>query len=158
TEAYLLFHLMDELPPEHASRILDRFDHARETLDDLGLLERLENRHALTTDQQHQLDRDYFAARIPCPFLEEHCCPLHPDRPLACRKSRVTTPRENCSHPTAAQVTQLALGAKVSLALTQNDDPPAWLPLILARDFVSTHPEPIPDISPQQLLNQILQS
>ncbi|MCL2648049.1 MAG: YkgJ family cysteine cluster protein [Phycisphaerales bacterium] len=154
TEAYALAALMERVPPRRVAAILEGFDRGRERLADVGLLGRLQDRQVLTSDQQRQLDRDYFAADVACPFLEDCACGIYPDRPLACREFLVTSPAEHCQHPTADKVTQLPLSAKVSLALIAQDQ--NWLPLILARDFVSTHPELISAESPAQSLQQIL--
>jgi len=154
TEAYALAALMETLPPERTATILARFDQACEKLSDLDLLTRLHARHTLTLSQQRQLDRDYFTADIACPFLEDRACGIHPARPLACREFLVTSPAEHCQKPTADKVAQLPLSTKVSLALSSQDK--NWLPLILARDFVSTHPEPLSARNPAQDLQQIL--
>ena len=154
TEAYALAALMETLPPRRVAAILERFDRAREKLAELELLDRLRDRHTLTLTQQQQLDRDYFAARVACPFLENRACGIHPDRPLACREFLVTSSAGHCRRPTADKVAQLPLSAKVSLALSDQDKD--WLPLVLARDFVNAHPEPISSETPAQSLQQIL--
>ena len=68
TEAYALAALLDSLPPTQSARTLTRFDTALEQLDKKGLIERLMQRHKLSPEKLQQLDKDYFAANIPCPF------------------------------------------------------------------------------------------
>jgi Fe-S-cluster containining protein len=138
-EAHGLAEAVGGLSPELQSRILKRFERAEDQLARAGLLPRLETRHALSPAEQHQLDVDYFRAEIPCPFLEHRACTIHAVRPLACREYLVTSPAENCRNPTADQVRELALPAKVSTALA-SEDTAAWLPLTLARRFLAANP------------------
>jgi Fe-S-cluster containining protein len=138
-EAFALAEVVGGLSPELQSRILKRFDRAERQLAKRGLLDRLNDRHALSPAEQHQLDVDYFRAQIPCPLLERHACSIHPVRPLACREFLVTSPAEYCRNPTSAQVRQLLLPAKLSTALADQDSAP-WLPLTLARRYLAAHP------------------
>ena len=154
TEAYALGAVVEGMAAERAAEILGRFDRVRERLAELGLLGRLHDRHALTLEQQRELDRDYFSANVACPFLEDRACGIYVDRPLACREFLVVSPAEHCREPTADKVEQLALGAKVSRALSERDG--EWLPLVLARDFVSTRSERVLSESPAEVLRQIL--
>jgi Fe-S-cluster containining protein len=89
---------------------------------------------------------EYFYENIPCPFLEEGSCSIHPDRPLACREYLVTTPAEHCSQPTAETVKVMNLLVKPSTSLravgrTRNSADLAMLPLIRALEFTEKHPE-----------------
>ncbi len=40
---------------------------------------------------------EYFSLGLPCPFLEEESCSIHPSRPAACRQHLVTTPSARCA-------------------------------------------------------------
>jgi Fe-S-cluster containining protein len=142
TEAYGLAAVMDALPPARAAKTLARFDEAVETLDQKGLLERLLRRHDLSAGELRQLDRDYFAAQVACPFLENRACSIHADRPLACREFLVSSPAKFCRNPTGDRVRQIAMPAKVSVALAATDVQ-GWLPLTLARVFVAQHAEKV---------------
>jgi len=155
-EAHGLAATIDALPPQHAAAIQERFDVACESLEDAGLMPRLLNRKALSAEELQQLDRDYFAAGIACPFLEDHACSIHAVRPLACREFLVTSPAQHCRNPTADKVVQLPLPAKVSVALWGREDQ-GWLPLLLARGFVAKYPEK-PVANPAAELQAILQA
>src|SRR5262249_11034980 len=51
------------------------------------------------------LEREYRAARIPCPFLDRERCTIYPARPFACREHYVVTPPELCaSDPDAVRM------------------------------------------------------
>jgi Fe-S-cluster containining protein len=157
TEAHALAAILDSLPPAKAARTLARFDAALEQLDKAGLLDRLMNRHTLSPKELQQLDRDYFAAGVSCPFLQNHACSVHPRRPLACREFLVTSDPRHCRAPGKGKVQQLPLAAKPSLALAATDSEP-WLPLILARQFTAAHPETLPPTPPADQLTEILKS
>jgi Fe-S-cluster containining protein len=43
------------------------------------------------------LEREYWAAQIPCPFLEKERCTIYPARPFACREHFAVTPAELCA-------------------------------------------------------------
>ena len=52
---------------------------------------------------------------VPCPFLEDESCSIHPERPLVCREYLVTSPAALCAGPTQEGVTPVAV-PKVSMA------------------------------------------
>ena len=68
---------------------------------------------------------------MPCPFLEDESCSIHPERPLVCREYLVTSPAELCAGPAQEGVTPVPV-PKVSLAARglqeESDD---WFPLAL---------------------------
>ncbi len=47
-------------------------------------------------DGLEDLNREYYALRLPCPFLEEETCTIYEERPSACRELLVTSPPERC--------------------------------------------------------------
>ena len=145
-EARQIARLVDRLPEPRRSAVRARFDEARRRLADAGLLE------ALTEpddDPPTSLGLDYFREAIPCPFLEDESCSIHPDRPSSCREYLVTSPAENCSAPSAGTIDRVAIPAKVSTALFRVSGGPApavarWVPLILAPSWAEAHPEGMP--------------
>jgi hypothetical protein len=84
---------------------------------------------------------------IPCPFLEEESCSIHPDRPIPCREYLVTSPAVECARPTAETVHCVPLPMKVSRAALRLEEPGLgervvpWVPLTLAPDWAAEHPE-----------------
>src|SRR5262249_11986502 len=101
----------------------------------------------------------YFRAGVACPFLEEESCSIHPDRPLACREYLVTSPAENCSHPTEETVHMIPIpsgGGKAVRALDRQTSPgrAGWVPLILALEWAETHPEEPAALTGPQLLEE----
>jgi Fe-S-cluster containining protein len=157
TEAYGLAETMGGMDPQAAAEVMERFDVACERLEEAGLLGRLERRAELSAAELQQLDRDYFAAGVGCPFLVDHACSIHAERPLACREFLVTSPAEFCANPTGDRVRQVELGAKVSVALASREEQ-GWLPLVLARHFVARYPEKATVAVPAEELQGILRA
>jgi Fe-S-cluster containining protein len=145
TEARRIRDLVNEMPEPRRSQIVARFEAARRRLDEAGLLGRLMEPDKITEDETRSLGLDYFSKGIPCPFLEDESCSIHADRPIACREYLVTTPAENCAHPTAETVHCVKMTVMASSALRRmtmrgpEDD--TWVPLILAPSWAEAHPE-----------------
>jgi hypothetical protein len=73
----------------------------------------------------------YFTLRVPCPFLEEESCSIHPERPLVCREYLVTSPAELCAGPQQEGVTPLPVPKLSPVARRLQGDADAWFPLAL---------------------------
>jgi len=72
---------------------------------------------------------------VPCPFLENESCGIHPIRPLACREYLVVSDPELCRDPAVNDVTGLQLPLKLShvmhaFAREIAQDPRGWIPLV----------------------------
>lgn len=104
-----------------------------------------------------QLGRDYFALGVPCPFLEDESCSIHPERPLVCREYLVTSPAEHCARPTPGAVEGVDLPGSLWMAFARLCDPSpeaetiGWVPLVPASEGVASHREgpplrPAPDV------------
>ena len=59
----------------------------------------------LTATEGDALEREYWAAQLPCPFLEKERCTIYPARPFACREHFALTPSELCRTDLDAVVT-----------------------------------------------------
>jgi Fe-S-cluster containining protein len=155
-EAHRLNDLVKAMPEERRADVMARFAEARRSLEQSGLLERLQHSEEMGRAERIELGIDYFNQRIACPFLEDESCSIHPERPIACREYLVTTPAINCSNPTPETVECIEVVAKVSNAVAALDsgsatDPDGWIPLVLALDWAAENPdialpEPGPDI------------
>ncbi len=133
TEGERLLQLIDALPAERRETLLARFAAAETAIEGAGLKDR-----AGRTDRE--LSAAYFALRLPCPFLEDESCSIHPERPLVCREYLVTSPAELCSGPAQDGVTPLAV-PKVSMAARGlQDERDDWFPLALLMSWRRTRP------------------
>jgi Fe-S-cluster containining protein len=161
-EARLLRDLVEALPEPRRSTILARFADARRRLQEGGLLAKLDQPDQLGEEDLRAFGLEYFALGIPCPFLEDESCSIHPDRPLACREYLVTSPAENCSRPTAETVRMVQLAGKPSAAVSRlgMDAAPRrspWVPLVLALDWAASHPDDTPRRPAQEILQEFFQ-
>jgi Fe-S-cluster containining protein len=145
TEARRLRDLVDQTPEPRRSALRARFADAVQRLEEAGLLEKLRPPEPLPREPRQVLGLEYFRQGIPCPFLEEESCSIHPDRPLICREYLVTSPAEHCARPSAQTVRCVPLPARVAAAVTRLDggapaEPDRWVPLVLALEWAETHP------------------
>src|SRR5882762_9240912 len=124
TEGERLLQLVETMPAERRRALSTRFSAAEAAIDRAGLKERGQR-------SDRELSAAYFALRIPCPFLEDESCSIHPERPLVCREYLVTSPAELCAGATQEGVTPVAV-PKVSMAARGlQDEGDDWFPLAL---------------------------
>lgn len=124
TEGEALLALVEAMPKERRKAVRARFAAAETAITQAGLAER-GNR----TDREMSVA--YFALRVPCPFLEEESCSIHPVRPLVCREYLVTSPAELCAGPAQEGVTPVPV-PKLSLAARRlQDEDGDWFPLAM---------------------------
>ncbi|MEO8053530.1 MAG: YkgJ family cysteine cluster protein [Acidobacteriota bacterium] len=146
-EARRIRQLVEDLPEPRRGEIRARFARARERLSETGLLSKLENRGNFAESEVLSFGLTYFHLGIACPFLEEESCSIHASRPISCREYLVTSPAANCADPKPGAIELVEMPAKVWTAVARavSVDPPTrfipWVPLILAPDWASTHPD-----------------
>ena len=133
TEGERLLALIETMADERRERLRERFATAEAAIEDAGLADR-----AGRSDRE--LSLAYFALAIPCPFLEEESCSIHPDRPLVCREYLVTSPAELCAGPAQDGVTPVPV-PKVSMAARGlQDEGEGWFPLAGLMAWAKTRP------------------
>ena len=124
TEGEALLALVEAMPVERREAVQTRFAQAEAAIIQAGLAER-----AGRTDREMSVA--YFALHVPCPFLEEESCSIHPDRPLVCREYLVTSPAALCAGPAQEGVTPVPV-PKLSLAAQRlQDESESWFPLAM---------------------------
>jgi len=143
TEGERLLQVVDALPAERRDVLMKRFAAAEVAIETADLKERRGR-------SDRELSAAYFALRLPCPFLEDESCSIHPERPLVCREYLVTSPAALCAGPEQEGVTPVAV-PKVSLAargLQDEDDD--WFPLALLMAWGRNRPrKPLRRTGPQ---------
>ena len=133
TEGERLLAIIEAMPAERRAALEARFAAAEAVIVEAGLDER-----AGRADRE--LSTGYFALGLPCPFLEEESCSIHPERPLVCREYLVTSPAELCAGPVQEGVTPVPV-PKVSLAARGlQDERDDWFPLALLMRWSRTRP------------------
>ena len=133
TEGEALLALVEAMPREQRKAVRSRFAAAEAAIAEAGLAER-------GTRSDREMSVAYFALGVPCPFLEDESCSIHPDRPLVCREYLVTSPAELCAGPAQEGVTPVAV-PKVSMAARGlQDEKDDWFPLALLQAWARSRP------------------
>lgn len=150
-EARMLRALVDALPEPRRSNVRNRFAEARRRLEASGLLEPLAHPERFADEQLRARDLGlaYFRVGIPCPFLEDESCSIHPERPLACREYLVTSDPRHCAELPNDEVRVVPLAGKVSTAATlvgvdSSRRFTRWVPMVLALEWAENHPDDLP--------------
>ena len=163
-EARAVRDLVASLPEPRRSLVKARFADALHKLDEAGLLTSLRSRADWDDARRREIGLAYFREGIPCPFLENESCSIHPERPIACREYLVTSPPEHCADPKVDQVEGVKLPASVWTALARLDpiEPDArsirWVPLILALEWAEAHPDQPPGQPAEELVRRLFEN
>tara|TARA_R110000787_G_scaffold47286_3_gene114551 strand:+ start:1525 stop:2304 length:780 start_codon:yes stop_codon:yes gene_type:complete len=150
-EARALARLVEAMPEPRRDRVRRRFDAALDTLNGLGILDRLDQ----DPGNRRVVGLDYFRAGVACPFLEVEACSIHPDRPLSCREYLVTSPSELCASP-SSDIKTLPLEATLSLALLNADLRDGWVPLVQALELDARAPPSSRDRPAADILQDVI--
>ena len=164
-EAERLRGVVEAMPAEQQQRVRARFDDARRRLEAAGVgrAGRPEERNdalELRADQAEwvKLSLDYFRAQVPCPFLVDESCSIHPQRPVACREHLVTSDPRRCGEPKMNRVTSVGLTGRFFAALEAIDRAPGapfeWVALPFALGW--TPRRPVPPSKGLELLDALL--
>jgi Fe-S-cluster containining protein len=161
-EARRIRKVVESLPEPRRAEITARFAAARRKLEESGLVPQLLRREHLSDPEYTALATAYFQQQIACPFLENESCSIYEERPITCREYLVTSPAENCAHPSPTNIQRVHLPLKVFNAVARWQVPPSdhflerWVPLILAPEWAESHPDdPVPRPG-AELLSELL--
>lgn len=146
-EAYMLANLVESAEEPYRGHIRNRFEKIEEFLKKKGFHDRL---NAIVekdrSDAVHRaVAREYFELGVPCPFLQDESCAIHPFRPAICREYLVVSPAENCKTPFTKEIRRLPLSIKLTEALARVSaelmgGEPRAVPLSMALRWVKEHP------------------
>ncbi|HEX8710363.1 MAG TPA: YkgJ family cysteine cluster protein [Terracidiphilus sp.] len=135
-EAEALTAWLATLPEDRLASLRERFHRALSALRDAGVLDSiLDGTWVLDEERSTQLAIDYFHAGVPCPFLEDESCSIHPIRPLACREYLVTSSPDLCRDPSVNDVSGIHLPLRLTRAIFAfgeeiEHDRRGWIPLV----------------------------
>jgi hypothetical protein len=135
-EAEALSAWIRSLPESRQQQLAQRFHEGLLKLAKAGLIDRMVSEDWLAeTEAAHQLAIDYFYQRVPCPFLEDESCSIHPVRPLICREYLVTSAPENCFDPVNLKVAPIPMPLNFSpiligIGAELERDTRGWIPLL----------------------------
>ncbi len=121
-EAEFLGNWFSTLPQERQAELEERFRSGLMKLRDAGVLDKIMDQNwGAEPESFVQMSIDYFHAGVPCPFLEDENCSIHPIRPLICREYLVTSPAELCQDPSLYQISAIHLPIMPSRRSTRSD-------------------------------------
>jgi Fe-S-cluster containining protein len=135
-EAEALGDWFKTLPAERQAELSERFRRGLVQLKEAGVLDKIMDPSWGSDEKSFvQMAVDYFHAGVPCPFLENESCSIHPIRPLICREYLVTSPASLCQDPSIHQISAIHLPLMPSQALYSigkelTRESKGWLPLI----------------------------
>ncbi len=132
-EGERLLGLIEAMPGERRAAIRRRFGDAGAAIEAAGLT-------APAGRSDREMSVGYFALRIPCPFLEDESCSIHPDRPLVCREYLVTSPAALCAGETQEGVTPVPVPKFSAAARGLEEDDGRWFPLAMLTEWAKTRP------------------
>jgi Fe-S-cluster containining protein len=167
-EAIALRRYILSLPEARRRHFLDKIDEAKRRLEHAGLLGALvdvgDSGDAHSDDDVEPLNRDYYALRMPCPFLDDEQCSIYEHRPAACRELLVTSPPELCDDLAHNAVAPIDVSIRVSTVLgllwaDVTGQAPRLIPLPLAMDWAERHDETARELRKgTDLLNRALET
>jgi Fe-S-cluster containining protein len=145
-EAEHLASMIRRLPTDQQQELERRFNDALTRLAATGILERL-GEMEWKSESARQLALDYFYAGVPCPFLEQESCSIHPLRPIVCREFLVVSPPEHCADPAHLETKHVSLPIRFSrvlnaIAADAQPETPGWIPLVLLMRWMKTGARP----------------
>lgn len=149
-EALALGQWVRSLPSEQQARISKRFAEAKAQLLSHGLWKKLSELGDTSTppndDEVEEVNRRYYALRMPCPFLEDESCTIYDERPVACRELLVTSPAERCQDLITNPVEPIPVPVRISTALgllwqELMQSPTRLIPLPVALEWAERHKE-----------------
>ncbi|MCM0756845.1 YkgJ family cysteine cluster protein [Desulfovibrio aminophilus] len=155
------------LPGPRRREVTDRFRRTVAALEEAGLLDRLARDF---TERIHEhgvlsrLQRDYWALALPCPFLENGSCSIHPARPVICRQYSVTSAPALCARPfePGVRLEEVRQPMDLAGALAAFDGararPTRALPLSLCLLLEKTNEAgPLPQVPGPEMLSRFLE-
>lgn len=149
-EAYQIAELVENMEEPRRSEIKQKFEDGCRHFHEMNWFERMENYADLSPEERQKTVLEYFYEGIPCPFLENESCSIHPVRPLACREYLVTSPAENCDAPTAETIRTVKMVIEPSKILreigrSENLQKLNFVPMIRALEWARKFPEKMPE-------------
>jgi Fe-S-cluster containining protein len=142
-EAFYLADLVASFPGPQREEVLGRMEQVLVELERRNLINDL-----LDPDYSDEvvlpIAREYFFLKMPCPFLKNQSCGIHPYRPIACREYNVTSPADGCIDPYRYGVARVPMPFPLSaplsiLAAKLTGSKPRLIPLTLSLRWVAEH-------------------
>lgn len=142
-EAFQLAELVENMPEPRRSVIKQRFADGVKHFRENKWFEQMDQYFSLTPKERQDLVMEYFYEGVPCPFLEDESCSIHPDRPISCREYLVTSPAKYCARPSLETIQQVKLPLKpfisvLEVSQTKNLNGAYFVTMIRALEWAET--------------------
>lgn len=142
-EAFYLADMIDSFDSDRRARVLERFDEIGNKLKDRHMIDKLLEPEYSDEDVL-PIAKEYFELQMPCPFLIDGSCAIHPDRPVACREFNVTSPSAWCADPYSHKIAKVQMPLPLSAPLARltarlTGSKPRLIPLTLVPVWVAQH-------------------
>ena len=144
-ECFYLADFIDTLPGPARENALQRFAEIERRLEAEHLLEPLLDPD-YDDERALQIAHKYFFMSMPCPFLIEESCSIHPQRPVVCREYNVTSPAQWCADPIQNPIARVPMPQPLTTPLARltaelTGTRTRLVPLTLVPRWVSEHQE-----------------
>jgi Fe-S-cluster containining protein len=147
-EAFALREWVRSRPAEQQIRVAARLAETKSQLLAHGLWQGLSELCEASVppddDALEDVNREYYALRMPCPFLEEEICTVYDERPTACRELLVSSPADRCDDLINNPVEPISAPVRVSTVLgllwhELTKSPTRLIPLPMALEWAERH-------------------
>ena len=143
-EAFFLWHETLLAEDGYSQLVNERFARTQAALERSGLWNTLEN--CTMGREQAAAAADYWNLSIPCPYLADESCAIHPVRPCSCREYNVYTDPEFCKQLLAYKVKRIGIHRKMTAALSRTaadvlSAAPVLIPLAMIPQWCAAHAE-----------------
>ncbi len=136
--------LVAGMPEPQQSAVRARFREALAALGDDMVSRLRDTTQYKDIETRRQLGEEYMRLGVPCPFLVEESCSIHPNRPMSCLEYLVTSPAEGCKNPGPDTIEPVPMPVKLSGILYCFSDgignqSTRWFPLVMALEWEAAH-------------------
>jgi Fe-S-cluster containining protein len=142
-EAFYLMDMLDSLEPASRVGVMQRIEHIVSELERQQMIDELMNPE-YSDDAILPIARKYFLLGMPCPFLVDESCSIHPHRPVVCREYNVTSRAELCVDPVVNDITKVPMPIPLTVPLARltaalAGTPPRLIPIPLVPRWITQH-------------------
>jgi Fe-S-cluster containining protein len=117
-EVFYLGEVVGRSDPARRERWREGFDRVIRAATEAGLRARL-TRPDLAEEEGMAIALEWLQMGVPCPFLEDESCGIHPVRPAVCREYNVTSPAAWCADPLEHEIARVPVPRSISEALAR---------------------------------------
>lgn len=117
-EVFHLGEVVGRADPARRERWREGFDRLIRAATGSGLRARLTTGE-LSEEEGMAAALEWFRMGVPCPFLEDESCGIHPVRPAVCREYNVTSPAAWCADPARFAIARVPVPRSISEALAR---------------------------------------